>query len=346
MGNMRIFNAYKRFADRTSEDSTYADVTFYVSELIDWYHDCRREAPKVPASDYVTLYDFFSHKAFRSVFHRGVSNYLREHGYFPNFRQATDFMAMNMLHGLVMAVPRENPSNKLNVGQYIPEALQSKIRPPKVHKVFDAPEEVTLDGLPPGSYFMKSNHGSKQNLHLDLREGTSHVNVDELRAKAEKWSAKPFGTSSCQWWYQAIDRKVFIEEDLRVDDFSEPLSDLRFHCINGKMAMLQYDVGLGTDHRENPLYDSDLNYMPYSMVRPNRREHELPKRALEARDFALEICKPFQYVRVDIYARGDELFMGELTYLPNAGRRPVRSKKLNAYLSAFWDPMPQVIATV
>ena len=252
-------------------------------------------------------------------------------------------MAMNMLHAMIMPVHHLNPADKLNVGHYIPENLRDKLRPPKVHRVFEDPSEVTLEGLPKGSYFLKSNHGSKQLKHLDLREGTSHVDVEELRSKAEKWCEKPFGTSSCQWWYQAIDRKVFIEEDLRKDDFSEPLADLRFHCINGKVAFLQYDVGLGTDHRENPLYDADLNYMPYSMVRPNRREHDLPKQAGLARDLAAEICKPFQYVRVDIYAQGDELFMGELTFLPNAGRRPVRSKALNEMLSGFWDPMPQIL---
>lgn len=343
MSNIRVFHAYGRHAERTSEDSTFADVTFFVSDFVDWYHDCLKVAPKVSGRSQMTAYSTLPHQGFRSVVHRGVSGYLRQRGYFPNFRKARDFGAMNIMNSFVMPFPIKNPANKLMTGSFIPTSLRRTVRSAKVVRVFDDPSTVSVATLKPGSYFLKSNHGSQQNIHLDLRPGADPIDDDFLRREATRWLSKPFGKSSSQWWYEFMERKVFIEEDLREGDLGQPLEDLRFHCINGKVALLQLDIGLGTEERDNPVYDSDLNYMPYPFLRPNRREAPLPALAQVAKDAAEEIAKPFQYVRVDFYARNDQLFLGELTFLPNAGRRAVRHEALNAYLTSFWKPMPTVV---
>ena len=206
---------------------------------------------------------------------------------------------------------------------------------------------MDFDGIEPGSYFVKSNHGSQQVRPVDLRPGAEPIDLPELRERATRWISEPYGMSSSQWWYRSIDRKVYLEHDLRAlngTTSDAPLNDLRFHVINGKAALLQLDIGLGTDERHNPVYDRDLNYMPDPFLRANLGEADLPPNAELARDIAEACAGDHQYVRVDFYSVGDALYLGELTFLPNAGRRRIRSKKLNEYLCSFWDPMPRVVA--
>jgi len=186
-----------------------------------------------------------------------------------------------------------------------------------------------------------------QVIPIDLRPGAAPVEIEELQTKAAAWTEKVYGLSSSQWWYRLIKPKVYLERDLREltdgADSDAPMEDMKFHCINGKVALLQYYVGRGSGDPDNPVYDGDLNYMPYPFLRANKGEAPLPPNTEKARDIAIELSKKHQYVRVDFYSTGDKLFLGELTFLPNSGRRAIRSKKLNEYLCSFWDPMPRAV---
>jgi hypothetical protein len=167
--------------------------------------------------------------------------------------------------------------------------------------------------------------------------------MDHIRAEAERWMSTNYGRHSCQWWYQFIKRQVFLEEDLNEGISDAPLTDFRFHVINGKVALLQMDVGLDTEERHNPIYDGNLTYLPYSFLRRNLREEPLPPNADKARDIAQEMGKDHQYCRVDLYLKEDNIFLGELTFLPNAGRRKVISPELDEMLMSYWDPMPRFV---
>lgn len=339
---MRDFWEYDRYKDRTSEETTAPIVQYYTRDFLDWYHDTLRYAPKLPHKEWMTAFSACGHRKFRLAAARGIGAYLRANDRFPNFRHAKSFSEMNLLNSIILPMPVGVPADKLLVGDYIPDAMRSKVRTAKVAAVFRKAEELTFEGLEPGRYFLKANHGSQTNMAIDLRPGAASLDLEAIREKAGKWLAKGYGENSSQWWYNLIERRLFIEEDLREEGSDDPIEDLRFHCINGQVAMLQLDVE-GGDTRDNPIYDADLNYLPYDLFRKNQREAPLPRAAETARDVAQALCKRFQYVRVDLYIRGDEIFLGELTILPNSGRRQVRSPALNEILCSFWDPMPKVV---
>ncbi|QDC09890.1 hypothetical protein FHY55_11815 [Oceanicola sp. D3] len=337
----REFHEQAFYNKRDRESMGDGFVREYLRDYWDWFRDNLKDAPKVPGDQWMTCLSELGLKETRAVAKRGIGAYYRSTGLFPDFSQPRRFTEMMLLNSLISPMPRLNAADKLNVGHYIPEHLRERIQPCPVEKVFENQAEFDLSSVPEGTYFLKTNHGSSQNIRCDLSGTLDDETSAKIDEKLPKWFDEPYGTASSQWWYRLIDRKVFLERSIaRAED--EIVPDFRFHCINGTAALLQVDVGLGTSQRNNAIYDKDLNYIAKPFLRPNRAEVPLPAVTQEARDIAQEISKPFPYIRVDIYVRGDDLFLGELTFLPNAGRRPVRSAYIDNYLCSFWDPMPTV----
>ncbi|MGR3794888.1 ATP-grasp fold amidoligase family protein [Vannielia sp. SX4] len=337
---MRDFDAQPFYSRRPRHRFGDTFVPEFVNDFVDWYKDTLPEAETVPGDNWMTCFSELGARKFRNVTRRGVGGYYQARGVFPDFRNATDFTQMTLMNSLVAPMPRLIPADKLNVAKYIPRRYRSQLHVPRVERVFNSADEVDFSGIAPGTYYLKSNHGSEQNLRIDLPL-TEKETLAKIERRLPVWFDLPYGTRTSQWWYRLIERKVFLEESLtRAPD--EVVPDFRFHCINGKVALLQLDLGLGTSGRNNPIYDGALNYMPHNFLRANRSEEPLPPQAGLARDMAEAIAAPFPYVRVDIYIRQSELFLGELTFLPNAGRRKIMSDELNAYLCDFWAPMPKV----
>lgn len=338
---MREFHEQAFYNKRTREEMKDGFVKEYIRDFWDWYTDNLKTAPRLPGERWMTGYSELGARKMRNAARRGIGAYYRARGRFPDFQAPRDYTQMTLLNSIIAPMPRVIPADKLNVGTFIPENLRDRVRPAKVHRVFDSAEALSDEGLAPGSYYLKANHGSAQALQITAPFGDAQLS--EAREKAGNWLAKSYGTHSSQWWYRLIDRKIYLEEDLR-ETPDQPIPDFRFHVINGKVALLQLDLGLGTDNRNNPVFDGDLNYLPHNFLRDNLGEVDLPAQAGFARDAAREIGAQFPYVRVDFYLRGDDLFLGELTFLPNSGRRRIRSKELNEMLCSYWDPMPQVVA--
>lgn len=337
---MREFVEQAFYNKRTREECGDPFIAEYVRDFWDWYQDNLDDCPTIDGTEHMTCLSALGSRKTRNIARRGIGGYYRARGVFPDFQKPRNFTEMTLLNSILSAMPKHIPADKLNVGNHIPAHLRDKVRPAKVFRVFDSGEALNFDGLQPGSYFMKANHGSAQAQRVHIP--ASETELTELREKAAFWLSQPYGLKSSQWWYRLIDRKVYLEEDL-AQASDEPVPDFRFHCINGQVALLQLDLGLGSDDRNNPIFDGDLNYMPHNFLRDNLCEVDLPENAGLARDIAKEIAAPFPYVRVDLYVRKNEMILGELTFLPNSGRRRIRSRALNEHLCSFWDPMPSVV---
>ena len=311
----------------------------YVADFCQWQRrQLATTALTRPPSDWRTARSQFDWPRFRGIVRQGVEGHVQQTGRWPDFQRPTSFGATGILHSLLLAMPRVNPCDKLNVGRYIPAAFRGTCRPARVFRVWDAGAPLDFTGLPPRRYRLKSNHASGQVAPVVLpctEDGRA-----ELERLVGTWTAQAFALNSSQWWYWDIPRKVFLEEDLSRAD-GAPLTDFRFHVFAGKVVLLQLDRGAGSAN--NPIYDGHLTYLPGALYRPNRGEVPLPRSVQTARDLAAEIGRAFQYLRVDCYLRKDEVILGELTFLPNAGRRTIQSPALEERLCDAWGPGPQAV---
>lgn len=330
---------YKRRPRRAGGDKFLAH---FVKDFCAWHNEELAASDEVrDGARWMTARSSLDWREFRRIVKAGVGGYLRKNGEWPDFFEPRSFGAMNILHAILMPMPRNIPADKLKVADYIPERYRNSCHPAEVVRVWKKDEPISFDGLPPGTYFLKSNHASAQVMKIELP--CSDETVAAAQEAVTRWLDTDYGRQSPQWWYRFIDRRAFLERDLNDGEGEGPLTDFRFHVINGKVSILQMDVGLHTDARHNPVYDGNLNYLPFNFLRRNLREEPLPENTDLARDIARDIGQGFQYCRVDLYLRGKDVFLGEMTFLPNAGRRHVRSPELDEMICADWDPMPRFV---
>ncbi|MCF2904186.1 hypothetical protein L0666_04235 [Octadecabacter sp. CECT 8868] len=314
----------------------------YVTDFVKWNDENLAETTNVKdGRDYMTAQSILNTKQFRQTARRGIGGYCNSIKEWPDFYTPKSFAAMNILHAITMPMPKVQPADKLHVGKFIPQTLTDQVSTAEVVQTWDSGDEVNFDGITPGVYYFKANHGSAYNIKVTIP--CSDDEMAHIRSEADRWLGTSYGENSCQWWYRFIDRKVFLEKSLTSNPDDGPLQDFRFHIINGRSALLQLDVGLGTEDRHNPVYDEKLNYMPHEFLRENLHEVPLPEMTEAAQAAAIQLGSPFQYCRVDLYVQNKSLILGELTFLPNAGRRAVQSPELDEYLCSFWDrKMPEV----
>lgn len=339
---MRPFYEQFHYLHRPRKKVGDEKINEFVSDFLKWHKDEIEDTPHVAdRATHMTAFDKLSRKDFRRNVRLGIAGSFKKTGDWPNFYEPKTFGAMNIFHALTMPMPIKQPADKLLVGDYIPEHLSEKVSTARVMKTWEPGEEISFDGIAPGTYFFKANHGSAFNIQVTLP--CSDEELDHIRSEGKRWLDTNYGQHTCQWWYQFIDRKVFLEADINEGLSDEPATDFKFHVINGKIALMQMYVGRGGEAVNNPIYDADLNYLPFPFLRQNLNEEPLPENAMAARDAALELGKNEQYCRVDVYLKPDQVILGELTYLPNAGRRKILSPELDERICDLWDPMPKFV---
>ncbi|MEL6609213.1 MAG: ATP-grasp fold amidoligase family protein [Pseudomonadota bacterium] len=311
----------------------------YAFDLTNWVEAQLAAAPTVDKATQMTLWSEMGREGFFASAKRGLAGYYRQNEAFPNFREPTQHTEMTLLNSLLAPLPRVNVADKLNVGTHIPAAFEGKVQSVPVARAFETPDDLDLTGLAAGAYYLKSNHGSSQGRKLMVPDDLDAAKQGELQDLARTWLDTDYGKWSSQWWYGFINRKVFLEADL-TGGVVEKVADYKFHVINGRVGVLQVD---GVGGRNNPIYDRDLNYLPHNFLRRNGQELPLAPGADIARDCAEAIGAGHRYLRVDFYLENGNVYLGEITVLPNAGRRNVESGELNEMLCAMWDPMPGVV---
>ena len=123
--------------------------------------------------------------------------------------------------------------------------------------------------------------------------------LEAAQAAVDEWLATDYGRHRHSGGKASSSGGPFLEEDLN-SGTEEPLTDFRFHVINGRMSVLQMECGgLGTEDRHNPVYDSNLNYMPYDFLRQNLREETACRSSTDpCADMAVEDRPSVRDIRV------------------------------------------------
>ncbi|SMX30753.1 ATP-grasp fold amidoligase family protein [Octadecabacter ascidiaceicola] len=317
----------------------------FVSDFLEWLAESTEQTPHVVSGKtHHTAFSALNPNNLLKRSRRGINGFFQATGVWPGFVEPRTFGATNILHSLLMPFPKKSPADKLLVPEFIPKEYRDRVKAATVVGVWSSHEDISFDGIKPGKYFFKSNDGSDQNIPLTLP--CSDEELAHVKAKAKSWLETIYGQNSCQWWYAFIDSKVFLEKDLRQEGEDVPIVDFRFHVVNGTPVLLQMDTEGGEGVRNNPVYDKNLNYLPYDFLRSNTHEEPLPSNAQFAQEVATKIGKAHQYCRVDLYLKGEEVFLGEMTFLPNSGRRRTRAPEIDELFSDHWKEEPPRVVRV
>lgn len=117
--------------------------------------------------------------------------------------------------------------------------------------------------------------------------------------------------------YKDLESKVIVEPVL-FDDYN--IRDYKFHCHNGHVKFIVVDFDRGTKIHTRKHYDKTWVDLKFSLEKPHSNKSlERPQCLDEMVLVAGKISSKFSgTIRVDMYTKNDEIFVGELTHVHGA----------------------------
>lgn len=190
------------------------------------------------------------------------------------------------------------------------------------------PEDIPFADLP-SRCMIKTNHGSGGNVAWG--PGTTKEEVIHRMKKSLK---ENFYWVSREYHYHAIPRRILIEPLLE-DGFSDGPLDYRFWCFNGVPEVIQVD---NHAHDINPFFDRDWNALSLH-YRRRFQERQIPKpeQLAEMLEVASSLAAEFDFVRVDLYNIRGQIYFGELTFTPVAGKFRFSPSEWDLRLGDKWS---------
>lgn len=181
--------------------------------------------------------------------------------------------------------------------------------------VYTNVNDIDFDVLP-NQFVLKGTHGSGFNI---IVKDKSELNRCQAKMMMRTWLKQHIAWSGREWVYKDMPRHIIAEKYL--EDETGELRDYKFYCFNGTPTLMQLEVGRGTDRNTRNFYDMDWKLMPFGKELPHNPDLIVPKPRMfeEMKQIAADLCKPFQYVRVDLYQAGGKVYFGELTFFPAGG---------------------------
>lgn len=225
--------------------------------------------------------------------------------------------------------------NKLLTASFIPAALRGRIRVPEIVWHDDQPRLPANDCLPPGTYYLKSNHGSGmvRRIHYPLAPSERSL----LEATTQLWLTRPFGLSQGEWWYNTFPRRILLERAVAA---RSPSLALLFYVVDGEVALISVD--------EKPLHSGgvtrcllfDGQFRLWPVQKPERQRLDAfelsDARKQECLEAARLIGKPFKAVRVDLIVGDDGIiYLNEITLSSSAGM-PFSDVDSDRLLGGLW----------
>ena len=208
-------------------------------------------------------------------------------------------------------------ADKYLVRDYVKEKGFGDILIPLIG-VWDHAYDIDFASLP-DRFVLKCNHASGWNV---ICSDKSKLDIEESRAKLEKWLGMRFGADLQEIHYLGIPPKIVGEEFMPM--LGDDVIDYKFHCSKGKVhsCFVAYDRSPVDPHQVcYDHYDIDWNRTDdiKEEFHPNRRMLPKPEHYERMLEIASKLSEDFNYVRVDLYNCDGRVFFGELTFTPYSG---------------------------
>ncbi len=128
---------------------------------------------------------------------------------------------------------------------------------------------------------------------------------------------------------------MLVEEFLDAGGAEVP-PDWKWFCFGGRAALVQVDFNRFSGHTRN-FYNPDGTPVALRIKYPPGPEIALPSSFDTMRLVAERLAREFDFVRVDLYALGDRIVVGELTHYPGGAGEDFDPPEWDAKLGALWS---------
>ncbi len=224
-------------------------------------------------------------------------------------------------------------ADKYRVREFIKNEIGEKYLVPLILKT-EQVQDLTPKNLPDAPFIIKTNHDSGGGI---IVKDKNSLDWEESRITLEKRLKHNHYKKSKEWQYKNIKPLIIVEKLLQTESGDIPF-DYKLHCFNGKVRMIQVDMGRGTDNHYRNWYNIDWEREPYKWsspkdfgkaTDPSEEDIEKPPTLNEMILLSEHLAKSFIYVRVDWYDVDGKLYFGELTFHHDGGNQKI--------LPEIWD---------
>lgn len=228
-------------------------------------------------------------------------------------------------------------SDKHLVRTYVAERAGEQYLVPVLAVAAD-PAHIDFDALPK-PYIVKSTHASG---HVLVVDRASDQSAGSIRRICRRWLGINYYHLAKEWQYDAIEPKIIVEALL--EDGGGMPHDYKFYCFGGFVQFIQLEIGRFGNRRRGS-FDREWRPLPFLLGKPrygtrcSDEEARTAKPAKLAEMIALaeRLAQSFRFVRVDMYAVGEAIYVGELTFCPGSGFEPFVP---SSYDKVFGDLLP------
>lgn len=201
----------------------------------------------------------------------------------------------------------------------------------KVAKILNIPKSIENIKSLPKDYVFKANHGSKW--VIKVKNGKNVATGEPMTDQILKEKSKDWLSRICGWGnekqYIPITPKVFFEE------FLNDITEFRCFCFEGKLKLIMVDVE-NNGKVKSTLYDRDWKRVHAHWRDPEGSDIKKPKNLPKIIRVVERLAKDIDFIRIDIYLKGDDIYFGEFTFTPNGGSVPIHPQRFDKLFGSYW----------
>ena len=218
-------------------------------------------------------------------------------------------------------------ADKFTLREYVRTSIGGEYLP-ELYDVVEDARKVDVDRLPP-AYVMKGTHGSKWNRIVTQGELTN----PEAQRLAADWLSRCYYWERQEWAYLELKPKVIFEENLAP---GSPIDDFKVFTFAGVARMVQLDRDRFTRHSRALFTPAWQRLNVRFLYRWPDSPLPAPQRLDEMLALAEVLGRPFEFARVDLYAVGNRIVVGEITHYPESGVARFVPRSFDLELGEVW----------
>lgn len=222
-------------------------------------------------------------------------------------------------------------ADKYEVRKYVKEKIGEQYLIP-IYSIHNTIDTINTNDLP-DKFIIKATHGSGWNIIIKDKERANWFIYKNLM---NYWLKANFFEKEGELCYRNIKGRLIIEKYM--DTFDDNLIDYKFWCFNGKVEFIgvygerQYKLkGIILDTKWNEM---SIYYPCIEKYKPLPQE---PKNIKEMIIIAEKLSAQFTFVRVDLYSVLNQIYFGELTFMPGIGLNIQFPAELDKYYGSLID---------
>ena len=186
-----------------------------------------------------------------------------------------------------------------------------------------------LDTHPAGPWVVKPNHRSGLVIF-----GSDSTPTDPHVVVSDEWLQERNGRYKGEWAYQFAKRCLIAEAN--ISPGGDIPMDYKFYVFRGRIPLIHVDADR-FDGISRTFFTPEWRQISATNGFPASHGISAPDNLPEMLEAASKLGAEFDFIRVDLYSDGKQIWFGEFTPYPAGGLRHYAPDSFDTWLGSFWE---------